>query len=341
MSDLPRIAVLVLNWNGADDTLACLQSLRGTTYRNHTVVVIDNGSDDDSVSRIAASNPDQVLLQTGSNLGFAGGNNVGLRWALHNGFDVAVLLNNDTTVAANWLDEFVAAARQLPRGSVLGAKIFYADRPDRVWHFGARWDPQRCRFTKLGRDRVSAELEQVEPVDTVIGCCMWLPRPALERVGLLEEAFFLNYEETDWCFRARAAGIALFSVPGVHVWHKISASFDSQAHNAYFVFRNRRLWIERQFAGKDRQRVLQRMALPEERRVRRRWWFYRLWQALCRLAGTRLPGRAQEKLDFCHAALAGVADHRAQRFGNRFAWRRKSFSGDRHEQRKISPPRAP
>lgn len=318
----PRVAVLVLNWNGAEDTLACLASLRQTTYANCALVVIDNGSEDDSVARIRAAYPEVTLLETGANLGFAGGNNVGLRWALGQRFDVAVLLNNDTTVAPDWLAQFAAAAERLPAGSVLGAKILRADAPDRIWHFGARWDAEACRFIKLGQGEPDDACTEVLPVDQIIGCCMWLPRASLEAVGLLEESYFLNYEETDWCFRARRAGIRLYSVPGARVWHKVSASFSGEAHNAYFVFRNRRLWIERQFAGTERERVLARMALPDERKASRKRLFYRGWRALCTLAGRRLPARIEERLAVCEAALAGIADYRTRRFGNPRTWRR-------------------
>lgn len=323
----PRIAVLVLNWNGADDTLACLASLRATAHAVHSVAVVDNGSQDDSVARIRAAHPEVTLIETGANLGFAGGNNVGLRWALAEGFDVAVLLNNDTTVATDWLAQFCDAASRLPPGSVLGGKILRADAADRVWHFGARWDAEACRFEKLAQGRPEGEIDQLAEVDVIVGCCMWLPRASLEAVGLLEESYFLNYEETDWCFRARRAGIRLYSVPRARVWHKVSASFSGQAHNAYFTFRNRRLWIERQFAGVERERVEVRMALPDERKAARKRWLYRTWRALCELAGTRLPPRIAERLAICEAALAGVADYRARRFGNRTDWQIGTTAG--------------
>lgn len=319
-STLPHVVVVVLNWNGAADTLECLASLQLSSYGSFRVLVVDNGSTDDSVQRLRGAYPDLWLLETGSNLGFAGGNNVGIRAALAAGSDVVLLLNNDTTVASDWLEAFAEAARTLPAGSVLGGKIFYQSDPATIWHFGARWDRQLCRFNLIGRGTHESLWPDIEEADLIIGCCMWLPRGTIEAVGLLEESFYLNYEETDWCSRAQRAGFSLFSVPGAKVWHKISASFRGRPHNAYFVFRNRRLWVERQFSGAERSRVLRLLVYPDESRMRRKYWLRQLQRGIYALAGRKLSAEAAEKLQFARAALAGVADYRAGRFGDCPDW---------------------
>lgn len=319
-STLPRVVIVVLNWNGAADTIECVASINASSYPHYRVLVVDNGSTDDSVPRLRSAFPALWLMETGANLGFAGGNNVGIRAALDAGCDAVILLNNDTTVAADWLEAFVQAAQTLPPGSVLGGKIFYTSAPQTIWHFGARWDAERCRFNLIGRGTPGSQWSAIEAVDLVIGCCMWLPRTTIDAVGLLEEDFYLNYEETDWCSRARRAGFSLFSVPGVQVWHKISASFKGRPHNAYFIFRNRRLWVERQFSGEEQKRVMRLLVLPDERRARRKYWLRRLQRGLYRLVGRQLPDEAAEKLQLARAALAGISDYRAGRFGDCPDW---------------------
>lgn len=323
VSNLPHVVVIVLNWNGASDTIECLETIKQSSYPNFEVAVVDNGSTDNSVERLRSAYPDLWLIETGANLGFAGGNNVGMRAALAAGCDVIVLLNNDTTVAADWLDSFVSAAETLPMGSILGGKIFYASQPSTIWHFGAHWDPLLCRFNLLGRGCQETKWTSVEAVDLIIGCCIWMPRAAIEAVGFLEEAFYLNYEETDWCSRARRSGFSLFSVPRVKVWHKISASFKGRPHNAYFIFRNRRLWVERSFQGSERKRVLRHMVYPEEIRILRKYWLRRLQKGIYHLMGLQLPDQAAEKLQLAKAALAGVSDYHAGRFGDCPDWVRE------------------
>ena len=126
---LPRVFVIILNWNGRDDTLECIASIKEIDYSNYEIVVVDNGSVDDSVQAISKQYPEIMLLQTGENLGYAGGNNIGVNWALEKNADFILLLNNDTIVARNLLSSFVNAANQLPSGSILGAKIYFYDKP--------------------------------------------------------------------------------------------------------------------------------------------------------------------------------------------------------------------
>jgi GT2 family glycosyltransferase len=149
---------------------------------------------------------------------------------------------------------------------------------------------------------------------------MWIPRSTIEAVGLLEEAFFLNYEETDWCFRARRLGFPLFSVPTAQIWHKISASFKSRPHNTYFIFRNRRLWLDRQFPENERKRILRTSIVPEEARTRRKFLFRSIQKKLYRVIGRTFPPEKAEKLKNAAAALEGLADYKAGRFGNCPDW---------------------
>lgn len=186
----PHISVIILNWNGCQDTLECLASLRRVDYPNFTTVVVDNGSTDGSLDSITREFPDVVLLPTGTNLGYAGGNNAGIRWALDQGTDYILLLNNDTVVAADLLWTFRLAVAQVPPGSVLGAKIYFYDQPDTLWFAGGRWDPNYSQFEHIGYGlKDSCPSTAFVEVDYITGCALFTAATTFRTVGLLDERF--------------------------------------------------------------------------------------------------------------------------------------------------------
>jgi len=244
-----RIIVVILNWNGRDDTLACLESLRAVKYPNWEVLVVDNGSEDDSVEAIRKSYPDVSVIETGNNLGYAGGNNLGIRAALERGAEYILVLNNDTTVAPDLLLAFAETAREHPDAAVLGAKIYLFEDPQRLWYAGARWKVKGAEFEQIGYRMLDNGEDFVRVCDTeyASGCAMLLRASAVRAVGLLDEKFFLLFEEADWCFRAKAAGFRCLFVPAAKVWHRVSSSFGGRTSviYEYFLFRNRLLWADR------------------------------------------------------------------------------------------------
>ena len=142
----PEIFIVILNWNGKSDTLVCLTSLQSLQYSQYKIIIIDNGSTDDSVHEIRALYPEMTVIETGQNLGYAEGNNVGIRYALEQDAEFILLLNNDTTVAPDLLDQLVNAATQNSNAGVFGATLFYMDKPDTVWFAGAQWNAQTLTF---------------------------------------------------------------------------------------------------------------------------------------------------------------------------------------------------
>jgi GT2 family glycosyltransferase len=245
----PRVVVIVLNWNGREDTLGCLESLQAVDYPNWEVLVVDNGSEDGSVEAIHRSYPGITVLETGKNLGFAGGNNRGIEVALTRAAEFILLLNNDTTVAPDLLCAFVRAAETHPDAGVFGAKIYFFSDPQRLWYAGARWNSLSWSFDHVGQGVLDdgAEFEQVRDTDYACGCAMFFRAAAARAVGVLDERFFILWEEVDWCFRARKAGSRCLFVPEAKVWHRISTTFGGGRSIVYeyFDLRNRLLWAER------------------------------------------------------------------------------------------------
>lgn len=212
-----RVAVVVLNWNGWQDTLACLASLQRQDYPNFNVVVVDNGSTDESVEQIKLAMPSLALLQSGANLGFGGGCNVGIRHALAHGADYVWLINSDSTADPHALSELVRMADQNPALGSVGSVLYEADSVDRIQLWGGGrvnlWSGQSRHQRSCG------------PLDFISGASVLLRRAALEEVGLFDEsAFFMYWEDTDLAFRLRKAGWPLAVAQNSRVWHKQSAS---------------------------------------------------------------------------------------------------------------------
>jgi GT2 family glycosyltransferase len=261
MANPPLIWIVVLNWNGLSDTLDCLESLRQLHYAARRVVVVDNGSTDGSVAglRRAAQASAFYLIEVGRNLGYAGGNNVGIRHALDHGADFVLVLNNDTTVDPSLLDELIAAAERNPAAACFGPWIFYMHDPERLWFTRTAWAPADAAFTAPGKGRLASELaHETTSTEYVCGAALFFRTSVTKQVGLFDERFFLVYEDSDWCFRVRRAGFECVSVPTARVWHKVGTSFGSEASplRTYFSIRNKLLWAEKNVSRSEWWRIL-------------------------------------------------------------------------------------
>ena len=235
-----RLVAVVLSWNGREDTLAALESLQGIE-----TIVVDNGSTDGSADAIAERFPEVELVRAGVNLGFAAGNNVGIRRALDRGADWVLLLNNDAAAEPGLVDALAAAAEARPDAGVLACKVLFADS-DRLGYAGAGFNPL------LGRSRHEGFGEPDEPGelrDTVraTGAGMAVSRKAIEAAGLFDEELFLYAEDLDWSLRIRQAGFAIVYVPAARVRHRVSAAAGGAGSptTSYYETRNMLAVVER------------------------------------------------------------------------------------------------
>jgi len=219
---IPKVIVIVLNWNRPDDTLRCIQSIKRSDYKNMQIVVVDNGSSVELYTRLRAALPDVEFLRSEVNLGFAKGNNLGLRYALAQAADYALVINNDTIVDPHMVSQLVAAAEVHPNAGLVGPIIYYLDHPNRVWFAGYRFS-YGIYFLRRGL-HLRPPLQAVEEVDFVSGCGMLIRRSVLERIGLFSEDYFMYYEDLDLSFRVKMAGMSIICVTGARMWHAVSAS---------------------------------------------------------------------------------------------------------------------
>ena len=221
----PSVAVIVLNWNGTADTLDCLESLTHADYPRREIVVVDNGSQPSPVDRLRAAFPAVTYVATPHNLGYAGGNNVGLRYALDHGHDYAFILNNDTVVAPDFLTAAIRVAERDARIAAVGGKVLLYDDPTRVWVTYGTLTFRKGLVHLVGYYQVDdGRFDQPREVQWVPGTAILLRRSAVEQVGLFDEAFFAYHEDVDWCTRARQFGWRVVYAPDVRVRHKAHRS---------------------------------------------------------------------------------------------------------------------
>ena len=227
---MTQLIAVVLNWNGGDDTLGALASLEGIQ-----TICVDNGSTDGSDRAVEERFPDVELLRLGTNLGFAAGNNAGIRRALERGADWVLLLNNDAVAEPGLAAALGGAAAARPDAGLLACKILDEDGVG-VQYAGASFN---ALFGYSGRVATSGP-DRLRDVGRADGAALAVSRPAAERAGLLDESFFLYVEDVEWSLRVRAAGFAVVLVPGARVRHKGSAASGGAASttNLYYDTRN-------------------------------------------------------------------------------------------------------
>lgn len=238
-----KIAIILLNWNGKTDTLECLESLQHLDYPDYEIIVVDNGSSDDSVQCISRHFPTTTLIALPENLGFTGGNNRGIQYALGTGCEYILLLNNDTTVDPAFLTHLVAVGDNDPEIGMLNPMI-YRSGANEIWFGGGRisWKNGVTNHltNPLQVPHPSASQEAI-PSDYVTGCALLVKTGVIERIGLLDSRFFAYYEDTDWSVRCQKAGWKTVVVPKARIWHKVSATAPAEfafilAHRNMLLF---------------------------------------------------------------------------------------------------------
>lgn len=254
-----RVAVVVPTWNRRDDVLRCLRSLAAVRYPDLVTVVVDNGSADGTAQAVRDAYPDCVVLRQPVNLGFAGGNNAGIRWALAHGADWVLLVNNDAEATPDLVAGLVGVAAGTPRAGAVGARNLDLDEPDRLWGAWGEltYGPFVVRTAGRGA-RDGSRWHATRDADWVIGNGMLLGRAALETVGLLDESFFAYHEDVDWCLRARRAGFRVVYAGRAAILHRGGGS-SAPGHarrfpQAYFLGRNGVLLVRRHGRPAERLR---------------------------------------------------------------------------------------
>jgi len=237
----PKVSIIILNWNGYEDTMECLESLKKIDYPDYDVTVVDNGSRDGSDNKIEKAFPEIKLIRNKGNLGFTGGNNVGIREALRRGVEFVLLLNNDTIVARSMLSELVKGMGNMPDAGIAGPKIFFKDRPKYIWFAGGKMSdltgrPFQIDQGKRDNGMASGPTEKA----FITGCAMLIRSDLLRKIGSLDDDYFNNLEDVDFCLKAKEVGYRSLYVPASRVFHKVSSAMGGSftPFHVYYQTRN-------------------------------------------------------------------------------------------------------
>lgn len=245
----PLVSIITINFNQLRMTCELLDSLRQVTYSNLEVIVVDNHSAEDPTTVISQKYPDVRLIVASENLGFAGGNNLGIGAAKG---EYLLFLNNDTEVDPGFLEPLVALFETNARAGAASSKILYYNSGGMIQYAGSsRIDPFTGRSKRIGyMEKDNGQHDTLRETDLAHGAAMMVPRRVIDEVGMMPEFFFLYYEEVDWCESIKKAGYSVYFVPGSKVYHKESMSIGKGSTlKTYYMTRNRLLYMRRNTAG--------------------------------------------------------------------------------------------
>ena len=240
----PKVYIIILNWNGLEDTLECLESVFELSYPKFEVLVVDNGSTDDSVAVIRKAYRGVILIENKENLGYTGGNNIGMRYALNNGADYVWLLNNDTVVEIDTLSKLVDRGESSPEIGLISPIIYYYDEPHKIQSLGSYVDWKSFEFfTIKSREQLSNEIVRKDMF--LWGTALLIKRSVIDSVGYLSEKYFAYQEDAEYSIRAAKSGYRNVIENRARVYHKNSRSTGSQTsliqvflrvRNSYFFW---------------------------------------------------------------------------------------------------------
>jgi GT2 family glycosyltransferase len=260
-----KVSAIILNWNRANDTLECLDSLQKLIINNFKlkIIVVDNGSTDNSAKKIKKyftdhqkTNTEYLLIENENNLGFAAGNNIGINHALKENSNYVMLLNNDTIVDKNLVNTMLKYMQENPRTGLVSPKIYFAkgfefhkkykksDLGKIIWYAGGRIDWNNIYGSNVGVDEIDKnQYSAATKTDFATGACVFCRAETLKKIGLFNEKYFAYFEDADLSIRASQAGWNVVYYPDTHLWHKVSQSSGIGSElNDYFITRNRLLF---------------------------------------------------------------------------------------------------
>lgn len=291
----------MVNWNGWRDTLAAYDSLKGSVYQDWEVVCVDNASTDESLAMLREARPRFLLIESQKNLGFAGGCNLAIAAAKARGAKYFYLLNNDARVNEQTLELLLDASQALGDACALGTVVRMPSNGSiQFWGSKELRAGQPVQFP-ASEERLAGAPELIETA-FILGASLFIPSAVFEAVGGFDERYFLNFEETDWCYRARRAGFQCLVLKSAEVLHEGSASIGDPDGplQVYFMRRNRLLFSERNVPPAQFAVLYLRQAAG----------------AILRFLTTFAPGNSAATASIKRAHAMGTLDYTLRRFGD-------------------------
>lgn len=246
----PSVYIVIINWNGHKDTSELLESLFKITYVNHKIIVVDNNSSLGEVEKLESAHGNKVhVIRCIQNLGFSGGNNVGIKYSLEAKADYILLLNNDTIVEPNFLEILIDKFETGDKAGIVAPRVNYYEEPKKIWSAGGKISKIRGSGFAVSDKKETEILQDDRFVDFVSGCCMLIKKDVFLNVGLFDENFFLYTEDTDFCYRVIKFGYKIYLSPKAKIFHKVHKSSRANFTSLplYYTTRNRLYFSRKHF----------------------------------------------------------------------------------------------
>lgn len=243
-----KIYIILLNYNSADDTIECIESIReNETKLNYEIVVVDNKSQDNSIQKLEKIN-NIKLIKSDENNGFASGNNIGIKYAIENGAQYILLLNNDTIIEKNAISILEEQLNNHNELGIIGSRIMYYDNKELINYCGGEIDWLKATSIHNNyKQKFNNNMEKFFYTNFITGCCMLIKKEVFEKVGYLPEEYFMYYEDVDFCVRVKEAGYKLGIDTSSVIYHKVSASSggEESAFSVEWGTRNRFIFMNK------------------------------------------------------------------------------------------------
>lgn len=245
---MPLVYIILVNYNGYKDTIECVNSLKKISYKNYKIVVVDNASSDNSVEILMEELSNCMIIESKKNIGFAGGNNLGIKYALNHNADYIMLLNNDTIVESQFLNDMINSFNVNNKIGIVGCKIMYYPEKNIIWYGGGYIDWFKFIGAHYGMRQIDkGQCNNKKEIDFVTGCCMLVKREVFEKVDLLSEDYFMYFEDVDFCVKVKNAGFMIWYNPEAVIYHKVglSSGGEESSFSIEWCTRNRLLFMNK------------------------------------------------------------------------------------------------
>lgn len=233
-----RVGIVIVNYNAEKYQNDSIRSIKQMKYSNYEIIVVDNGSTDNSIKLLKEEFPEVIIIETNNNLGVAAGNNIGIRHAIKRGAEYILLLNNDIELDKDLLRILVQKAT---KQTITVPKIYYFDKKRIIWSAGGKvdWNEGRPYHIGIGCPD-SSRFNHEQVVEIAPTCCMLIHKEVFKNVGLMDEKYFMYYDDTDFCIRANQRDFKILYLPTAKMWHKVSSSSGGEKSKVcqYYVSRN-------------------------------------------------------------------------------------------------------
>lgn len=243
---MKTVAVLLVNYNGINDTIECINSLlKSQTAANIRIVIVDNASKNDEAGTLEKLYPDVHIIKSKENLGFGGGNNLGIKYLMDQDIDYILMLNNDTIVAEDMIDKLISADNGR---CVCLPKMYYYDYPETIWYGGGYINKATGNAKHFQMNCIDKNSKDETVMSCTFACftCVLIRKDIIKDVGLFDEDYFIYCDDTDYSLRLLENSINILYIPSAHLWHKVSKSSGGlgSAASEYYITRNRFIYLK-------------------------------------------------------------------------------------------------